>query len=122
MEEFLKTRNNGQLKHLLLSSLAAHRKLLNEMFMHQNRNLNGYTPTERLAYIVHLQDYKTMKELNSLFKSISIGTASLRSKQFDDFLMKYSNDKSANFENPQDADYDDDFSDSDSCVEEITIG
>lgn len=86
--------------------------------MHQNRDLNGYTPTERLAYIVHIQDYDIMKELNSLFKSISIGTESLNSKRFNDFLMKYSDGE----EKEKDADYDDDFSDSDSCVEEITIG
>lgn len=118
MEEFLQTQTNAKLKHLLLSHLAAHRKTLQDLFMYQNRSLNGHTPLERLAYIVHKQEYETLKELNSIFRSIKIGTVSLRSRQFDDFLMKHSEDSTES----GNVVYDDDFSDSDSCVEEIALG
>jgi len=106
MEEFLRDQTNYTLKQYLRSTLAAHKKVLEKLFTQHTRILEGYTPIQRLAYIVNLQDYEILQKLYLLLRKIEMGTVSLTCHEFDCFLLEHSTN--------------DDYSD-DSCVEELAL-
>lgn len=122
MEEFLKTQTSSKLKDILVVYFASYDKIIQQLFMYYNRTLEGYTHVQRLAYIVHKREFDTMKELNSIFRDIKRGLMYFNSKQFEDFLLKHSGNLNVGSKLSIDVVYDDDFSDSDSCVEQISLG
>jgi len=116
MDAFLKKRTKHQIKQFILSSLQDYKKVVDQMFIQIPTMIKGYTPIQRLAYILHIQDFKVVQKLKILLKQISIGSLAINSKIFHTFLLKNSSQK------PSLVNYDDEeYSDSDSCVEELIL-
>lgn len=117
MDRFLEGQNNSKLKKLILSNMIDYKKVIESLFVQHNRLVEGYTPIQRLAYIVNTHDSTTMKELRLLLKRVSLGIVSLTSQEFDNFLIKHSGSQ------PQNGVIYDDMSDTESgSIEEIVLG
>lgn len=97
-----------QMKTLLYSNLSAYKKIVDSVLTQRRKIVEGYTPGERLAYIVNLKDYNINKEMIHIFNQINMGRMTITSKEFENFLYKHSEN-------------DDDWSESGSCVEELEI-
>lgn len=115
MDAFLKKRTKHQIKQFISSSLQDYKKVIDQMYKQIPTLIDGYTPLQRLAYILHIQDYKVIHNLKTLLKQISIGSLSINSKIFHMFLLKNSQFT------PQVKYDEEEYSDSDSCVEELIL-
>lgn len=90
MEEFIKGKSNYTLKKYLLSSFQEYSKAINQLFLLEPTYIEGYTPVQRVAYIMHVHNSRSISLLRAMLKNVTGGIVSLRSRQFKNFLLQHS--------------------------------